>query len=183
MQRSWPRNECALLVDDGSKNDDFPHISNLNIDTHCTLWRYKILDNGCKTIQFFVRQSLSAIANGSDCGNFVQDKMEVRQRVQEPFTMQLAAEWIKWDMNAETQSEIQAMMDGQSDKLQELLGKRLEFGTAGLRGPMGAGNARMNDLVVVQTTQVGQGNSRLTTRDCSSTSNKCTAWRSSSQGA
>ena len=30
---------------------------------------------------------------------------------------------------------------------------RLEFGTAGLRGLMGAGSSRMNDLTVMQTTQ------------------------------
>lgn len=30
------------------------------------------------------------------------------------------------------------------------MGKRLAFGTSGLRGPMGAGYGRMNDLVIVQ---------------------------------
>ena len=31
-----------------------------------------------------------------------------------------------------------------------LLGKRLAFGTSGLRGAMGPGYCRMNDLVVIQ---------------------------------
>jgi phosphomannomutase len=38
--------------------------------------------------------------------------------------------------------------------LEKLLGKRLEFGTAGLRAAMGPGYNAMNDLVVIQTTQV-----------------------------
>lgn len=38
-------------------------------------------------------------------------------------------------------------------KLSKLLLKRLSFGTAGLRGVMCAGNAAMNDLVVIQTAQ------------------------------
>ncbi|CAN0525746.1 unnamed protein product, partial [Laminaria digitata] len=33
------------------------------------------------------------------------------------------------------------------------MGKRLAFGTSGLRGAMGAGFCRINDLVVIQTTQ------------------------------
>lgn len=38
--------------------------------------------------------------------------------------------------------------------LSKLFLKRLEFGTAGLRGRMGPGYSQMNDLVIVQT---GQG--------------------------
>lgn len=37
--------------------------------------------------------------------------------------------------------------------LEKCLLKRLEFGTAGLRGKMGAGYGAMNDLVIIQTTQ------------------------------
>merc|ERR1712166_73069 len=44
-----------------------------------------------------------------------------------------AAEWAEWDPNELT--------------------KRLAFGTAGLRGPMGPGTNAMNDLLVIQTTQ------------------------------
>ncbi|CAE8653533.1 unnamed protein product, partial [Polarella glacialis] len=42
---------------------------------------------------------------------------------------------------------------GRVGALEELLGSRLEFGTAGLRAAMGPGSGRMNDLVVIQTTQ------------------------------
>lgn len=37
--------------------------------------------------------------------------------------------------------------------LRARLGSRLEFGTAGLRGPMGCGSSRMNDLTVIQASQ------------------------------
>lgn len=39
------------------------------------------------------------------------------------------------------------------DRLAQLLLDRLTFGTAGLRGPMGAGYTAMNELVIVQTAQ------------------------------
>lgn len=39
------------------------------------------------------------------------------------------------------------------DQLQLLVGKRLAFGTAGLRSSMGAGFNQMNELVVIQTSQ------------------------------
>jgi len=46
---------------------------------------------------------------------------------------------------------------GQIKVLSKLFLKRLEFGTAGLRGRMGPGYNQMNDLVIVQT---GQGLSK-----------------------
>eukprot|EP00435_Cladocopium_sp_Y103_P042672 s592_g11.t2 len=50
---------------------------------------------------------------------------------------------------------LQADTDRAGDvlKLRKLLGRRLEFGTAGLRGAMGLGSCCMNDLVVLQSTQ------------------------------
>eukprot|EP00927_Polykrikos_kofoidii_P086049 TRINITY_DN952_c0_g1_i3.p1 TRINITY_DN952_c0_g1~~TRINITY_DN952_c0_g1_i3.p1 ORF type:complete len:677 (+),score=96.20 TRINITY_DN952_c0_g1_i3:71-2032(+) len=62
--------------------------------------------------------------------------------------------WASWDMNATTRSAVLQLVEaGKTDHLREILGSRLEFGTAGLRGRMGPGSARMNDLVVVQSTQ------------------------------
>lgn len=69
--------------------------------------------------------------------------------------MEQAREWLAWDPNPQTRAEIQALVDqGDQQTLSKLLGQRLKFGTAGLRGQMGAGYARMNDLVVLQTAQV-----------------------------
>lgn len=49
------------------------------------------------------------------------------------------------------------MNNGDIKVLLKLFLKRLEFGTAGLRGRMGPGYSQMNDLVIVQT---GQGLTR-----------------------
>lgn len=63
-------------------------------------------------------------------------------------------QWVEWDPNPTTRQEIQGLVERRDEAtLHSLLDERLEFGTAGLRGPMGAGYNRMNDLVVIQTTQ------------------------------
>lgn len=55
---------------------------------------------------------------------------------------------------SETRKFIEDLADAEKfDTLKELLAGRLNFGTAGLRGKMGAGFSRMNDLVVIQTSQ------------------------------
>lgn len=69
--------------------------------------------------------------------------------------LQLARQWIEWDVNDGTKREVQALVDAQDvDKLRAMFGARIEFGTAGLRAAMAPGPAAMNDLVVIQTTQV-----------------------------
>ncbi|XP_047119897.1 phosphoglucomutase-2 isoform X3 [Schistocerca piceifrons] len=63
-------------------------------------------------------------------------------------------EWLEWDKNEGTTQEIKSLCaSGNYEKLSDILLNRLEFGTAGLRGRMGAGYAQMNDLVIIQTTQ------------------------------
>lgn len=67
-----------------------------------------------------------------------------------------AEAWLALDADADTRAEIQSLVDAGDDAtLAARLdpSARLEFGTAGLRGEMGAGYDRMNDLVVLQTTQ------------------------------
>lgn len=64
-------------------------------------------------------------------------------------------EWLSWDKNPTTKSYIESLSkQDKRDVLSDLLLKRLSFGTAGLRGKMGAGYSAMNDLVIIQT---GQG--------------------------
>lgn len=46
------------------------------------------------------------------------------------------------------------MAAGRLDDLRNRLCSRMSFGTAGLRAPMGAGFSRINDLTVIQSTQV-----------------------------
>ena len=65
-----------------------------------------------------------------------------------------ALEYISWDPNEETKKAIIKLSEKLLlSELNLVLSSRLQFGTAGLRGPMGAGYNRMNDLVILQTTQ------------------------------
>ncbi|XP_031839249.1 phosphoglucomutase 2 isoform X2 [Nomia melanderi] len=64
-------------------------------------------------------------------------------------------EWLKWNKDPNADYEIEELIRENNAKvLSNLFLKRLEFGTAGLRGCMGPGYSQMNDLVIVQT---GQG--------------------------
>ena len=67
----------------------------------------------------------------------------------------LIASWLEW--NVEGSSDWRFVNDrvnaGDFDAVDDVMKKRLTFGTAGIRGVMGAGFGRMNDLVVIQTSQ------------------------------
>ncbi len=64
-----------------------------------------------------------------------------------------AERWIADDPDPDTRAELRALLDrGDEAALAERFGARLEFGTAGIRGPLGAGPARMNRVVVRQVT-------------------------------
>jgi phosphomannomutase len=61
-------------------------------------------------------------------------------------------EWIALDPDPETRAELLALLEaGDLSALDERFAGRLAFGTAGLRGTMGAGPTRMNRLVVRQS--------------------------------
>ncbi|KAJ8078391.1 hypothetical protein PM082_012673 [Marasmius tenuissimus] len=63
--------------------------------------------------------------------------------------------WMEMDRNEQTRAELQRLWDdGDTDELEKRLRNRIEFGTAGLRGRMEAGWARMNDLIIIQASQV-----------------------------
>ena len=61
----------------------------------------------------------------------------------------LAREWIAKDPDAETVAELEQLIyAGDTDALASRFSERLNFGTAGLRGEIGAGPNRMNRVVV-----------------------------------
>ena len=73
---------------------------------------------------------------------------------EDPALVSLVETWRRWDKNEVTTTEINNLVNTADwETLGKIMLKRLEFGTAGIRGRMGAGFGRMNDLVIVQTTQ------------------------------
>jgi phosphomannomutase len=67
--------------------------------------------------------------------------------------LELVEDWIDGDPDPETQAELRRLIaDGDLAELSERMAGNLEFGTAGLRGVMGGGSARMNRAVVIRAT-------------------------------
>lgn len=65
----------------------------------------------------------------------------------------VARAWVAIDPDPETRAEAAALLAaGDAAALTDRFGSRLAFGTAGLRGALGAGPNRMNRVVVQQTT-------------------------------
>ncbi|KAG5494107.1 hypothetical protein JKF63_01942 [Porcisia hertigi] len=63
-------------------------------------------------------------------------------------------QWLAWDRDPVTRQAVASLAaKGDTAELQRRLGKRMKFDTAGLRSTMGAGNAHMNRLTVLQTAQ------------------------------
>ncbi len=64
-----------------------------------------------------------------------------------------AQEWIRGDPDPSTREELQALIDSDDiGALASRLDGELTFGTAGIRGKVGAGTNRMNRAVVIRTT-------------------------------
>lgn len=64
-----------------------------------------------------------------------------------------AEAWLAADPDPETRTELAALLDGGDESaLRDRFASRLPFGTAGIRGPLGAGPARMNRVLVRRVT-------------------------------
>ncbi|KAI0747847.1 phosphoglucomutase first 3 domain-containing protein [Daedaleopsis nitida] len=71
-----------------------------------------------------------------------------------PLLKELVDQWLQQDPNPETREEVKSLVESQNyAELEKRMSPRIEFGTAGLRGRMEAGWARMNDLIIIQASQ------------------------------
>lgn len=71
----------------------------------------------------------------------------------DPNILALAESWLAQDPDETTRAELAALLENPNQNAAELksrFGKRLAFGTAGLRGQLGAGSNRMNRVSVAQ---------------------------------
>jgi phosphomannomutase len=69
----------------------------------------------------------------------------------EPGAVRVEAElWLAAEPDEDMAAELRGLLSGPESVLQERFSGRLQFGTAGLRAPVGAGPLRMNRLVVRQ---------------------------------
>lgn len=66
--------------------------------------------------------------------------------------MEQVTRWLEKDPDPRTREELQHLIDEQNiAELEDRFSRRLEFGTAGLRGKVGCGSNRMNRLVIQET--------------------------------
>ena len=64
--------------------------------------------------------------------------------------LDIAKKWLDAEPDEDIRVELQQLIDGSNEELEERFSGRLLFGTAGLRAQVGAGPMRMNRLVVQQ---------------------------------
>ena len=67
--------------------------------------------------------------------------------------LEKAKQWLSPTFDAETQTEIQELIDNNSNDLADRFYKNMEFGTGGMRGIMGAGTNRINKYTLGRATQ------------------------------
>lgn len=71
----------------------------------------------------------------------------------DPAILKKAELWLQEPVDAQSQAEVQRMIDSDSEELVECFYKDLDFGTGGMRGIMGTGSNRINKYTLGQATQ------------------------------
>lgn len=103
-------------------------------------------------------QSVSADPHSIVITQFAQQPQEqepLHTMASSAHWVSVAQQWVDWDVNEGTKQIVQTLLAEQNTaELEQLFNGRVEFGTAGLRAAMAPGPKMMNDLVVIQTTQV-----------------------------
>ena len=67
--------------------------------------------------------------------------------------LEQAKGWLSDTFDSETRTEIQQLIDSNSEDLADRFYKNMEFGTGGMRGIMGAGTNRINKYTLGKATQ------------------------------
>ncbi|MDO3693392.1 phospho-sugar mutase [Wenyingzhuangia sp. chi5] len=70
-----------------------------------------------------------------------------------PKIIEASKQWLTSTFDAETQKEIQDLIDNNPEELTDRFYKNMEFGTGGMRGVMGAGTNRINKYTLGKATQ------------------------------
>ncbi|AFS22562.1 phosphoglucomutase domain protein [Chlamydia psittaci VS225] len=70
-----------------------------------------------------------------------------------PITTKNILTWLSNDCNKKDQDAIAELLKNDPQRLEELFGTTLSFGTGGLRSPMGFGTNRINVFTVRRATQ------------------------------
>lgn len=70
-----------------------------------------------------------------------------------PEIIEASKQWLSSTFDAETQKEIQDLIDNNPEELTDRFYKNMEFGTGGMRGVMGAGTNRINKYTLGKATQ------------------------------
>lgn len=79
---------------------------------------------------------------------------KLRELALEDSTREQILAWLKLDLDDELRQELEGMINsGAVEQLNDAFGAQIEFGTGGMRGPMGVGTNRLNSVMIARATQ------------------------------